>query len=178
MEEIEVPTEHLQEKLHEEAHHSSDRWTMKVALTSALLAVFAAVTALLAGHHANEAMIDQIRSSDHWAFYQAKGIKSAVLASKMDLLKSMGKAPSSQDEEKLTEYKKEQKEIEESAREKEQASEHHMNSHSIYARAVTFFQIGIAMAAIAVLTRKRKLWYVSVAFGGLGLVLLVSGILS
>ena len=42
----------------------------------AVLAVLAAISALIAEHHANEAMLDQIRSSDKWSFYQAKSIKS------------------------------------------------------------------------------------------------------
>jgi hypothetical protein len=91
MEELEVPTEHLHETLHESMHHSEESWILRVALTAALLAVFAAITALFAGHHANEAMIEQIKSSDQWAYYQAKGIKSVVLESKMEMLASLGK---------------------------------------------------------------------------------------
>ncbi|MCX6252582.1 MAG: DUF4337 family protein [Bacteroidetes bacterium] len=80
MEEIEVPTDHLHEEMEHSARHSEERWITLVALTAALLAVLAAVTSLLASHHANEAMIDQLRSSDQWAFYQAKGIKLAIIA--------------------------------------------------------------------------------------------------
>ncbi|MGO9146526.1 MAG: DUF4337 family protein [Desulfomonilia bacterium] len=35
-----------------------------VALSTAILAVLAAVSSLLAGHHSNEALIEQIQSSD------------------------------------------------------------------------------------------------------------------
>jgi len=91
MEEIEIPTEHLHEQLNESAHENAERWILMVALTAALLAVLAAITALLAGHYANEAMIEQIQASDQWSYYQAKGIKSAVLESKIDLLKTLGK---------------------------------------------------------------------------------------
>ena len=108
MEELEVPTEHLHEALHESAHHSEGTWILKVALTAALLAVFAAITALFAGHHANEAMIAQIKSSDQWAYYQAKGIKLAVLESKMEMLASLGKEQSAKDTEKAVAYKEEQ----------------------------------------------------------------------
>jgi len=64
MEEIEIPTEHLHEKLEEAVHENTENWVLKVALTAALLAVFAAITALLAGHHSNEAMIEQIKPED------------------------------------------------------------------------------------------------------------------
>jgi hypothetical protein len=63
-EEIEVPTGHSQESLHEQSEKSPERWIMLVALTAALLAVCAALAALLASHHAKEAMIEQLQSSD------------------------------------------------------------------------------------------------------------------
>ena len=96
-EEIEVPTEHLHEHLEHQAQHSPERWIVFVALSSALLAVFAAVSALLAGHHANEAMIEQIQASDLWAYYQAKGIKAAVLENKIEVLVGLGKEVAEKD---------------------------------------------------------------------------------
>src|SRR5664280_2289178 len=83
-----------------------------VALSTAIIAVFAALCSLMAGHHANEALIEQIQASDQWAYYQAKGIKSTVLESKIETLIALGKQTSAKDEEKVKSYKKEQKEIE------------------------------------------------------------------
>jgi len=74
-EEIEVPTEHLHEHMEHSAEENKERWILGVALSSAFLAAFAAMAALMAGFHANEAMLDQIKASDQWAFYQAKGNK-------------------------------------------------------------------------------------------------------
>src|SRR6266542_3991704 len=123
MEAPEVPTEHLHEEIHHHATHKKQPWTMGVALSSALLAGLAAVCSLLAGHHANEAMIDQIQSSDRWSFYQAKSIKAAVLGSKIELLEAEGKPVAQKDRDKVAEYKKEQDEISAQAKEKEHASE-------------------------------------------------------
>ncbi len=67
-EEIEVPTEHLHEHMEHEAEEGREKWVLGVALSSAFLAAFAAVASLMAGHHANEAMIDQIRASDQWNY--------------------------------------------------------------------------------------------------------------
>ena len=79
------------------AEESGAKWILGVALSSALLAGFAAVAALLAGHNANEAMLDQIKAADSWNYYQAKGIKAAVLSSKLELLKGEHHAPSKED---------------------------------------------------------------------------------
>ena len=176
MEEIEVPTEQLQEEIHQHAHAAKERWINGVALSSALLAGFAAVTALLAGHHANEAMIDRIHASDQWGYYQAKGIKAAVLGTKIDLMTAMGKQVSEKETEKLSDYKKEQEEISKDAREKESASEKHLQHHVILARGVTLFQVAISIAAISVLTRRRRFWFVAMGFGVIGLGFLIQGL--
>ena len=177
MDEIEVPTEHLHEKLQESALESAERWIMKVALTAALLAVFAAITALLAGHHANEAMIEQVKSSDQWAYYQAKGIKLAVLESKMEMLASLDKKPSAKDEDKMKKYILEQKDIDTKALAYGESSEQHLTVHNTLAKGVTLFQISIAICAISALTRKKWLWYASMILGLAGLVFLGLGIL-
>src|SRR5207247_9561328 len=85
MEEAEVPLEHLQEHVRESAEHSDAVWMSWVALSTAILAVLAAIAGLLSGSHANEAMMKQIESADQWAFYQDKGIKAAVLDAKTSL---------------------------------------------------------------------------------------------
>src|ERR1041384_6023372 len=125
MEEAEVPTEHLHEQMQEHAHGTKIRWVMGVALSSALLAGLAAVAALMAGHHVNEAMIEQIRSSDQWNYYQAKGVKGAGRGSKLELLAGLEKTPSEKDRDKLLEYKKDQEEIKTKADEMEASSKHH-----------------------------------------------------
>lgn len=171
MEAPEVPTEHLHEQMHEHAHGHGAKpgWIMGVALTAAILAAFAAVASLLAGHHVNEAMIDQIRASDQWSFYQAKGVKAAVLGSKIELLQGLDKPISQADHEKLDQYKKEQDEIQKQAHECEESSHQHLRRHVVFARAVTMFQVAIAIAAISVLTHKRMFWKLSILAGLLGI---------
>lgn len=178
MTEIEVPLEKTQENIQELGEHEREGLMMRIALSSAFLAGFAAVAALLAGHHANEAMIEQIRASDQWSYYQAKGIKAAVLASKHDTLRALGKEPSEKELDKLKEYSKEQEEIKKDADEKQKSSEAHLRHHVILARAVTMFQVAIAVAAISALTRRRRFWFVSVCFGVAGIAFLLQGLLA
>jgi hypothetical protein len=170
-EEIEVPTEHLHEQIEESLEHSRESWIMMVALTAALLSVLAAISALFAGHYANEAMIEQIQASDQWAFYQAKGIKSSVLESKMDLLKQMGKEADPKDVKNADRYKEEQAEIKKEATEKQEGSVKHLVQHNALSKGVTLFQIAIAICAISALTRKKWLWYGSMLLGIAGVIL-------
>jgi len=175
-EEIEVPTEHLHEKMEEEAHEAkADRaWISRVAVSSAVLAVAAAITALLASHHADEAILEEMQATDQWSFYQAKGIKLAILQGNVEQMQADGKQVAPERTAKVEKYQTEMKAIEEKGHELEESSESHMHHHVWFARGVTAFQIAIAMGAIAVLARRPRLWLLSLALGlggGTGLVL-------
>jgi Domain of unknown function (DUF4337) len=180
-EEIEVPVEHLHETIHEAAegghHHLGGGFNMQVALSTAILAVVAAVAALFAGHAANEAVLEQIRASDEWNHYQSKSIKDTVLNSKLALLVALGKTIEGKDAHKLAEYKNDMEEIKKEAEAKEADSAKHMQRHVILSRGVTLFQIAIALSAIAVLTKKRPLWLAGLALGAIGAFFFVRGLL-
>ena len=169
MEEAEVPLEHLHEHVHETAKHSGDAWISWVALSTAILAVLAAITSLLSGEHANEAMINQIEASDQWSYYQAKSIKATVLDAKTALTG----APDEADQSKVARYEKQQEEIKSEAERKQATAKSYFHKHVVFARGVTMFQIAIAIAAISALTKKRRFWVVSLVFGALGSVFLV-----
>src|SRR6202045_1239385 len=111
MEEAEVPLEDLQEHV----HHSAEKWISWVALSTAILAVLAAIAGLLSGKHANEAMMSQIEASDQWGYYQAKSIKASVLDAKI----ALSTAPSEPDTAKRDRYEKDQEEIKTEAEHKQ-----------------------------------------------------------
>ena len=171
MEEAEVPLESLHEEIHHHAEHGGPPWISGVALSTAILAVLAAITGLLSGKHANEAMMDQIRASDQWSYYQAKSVKASVLDAKMTLSDTV----TEKDKEKAAQYQEEQGEIKREAEEKERAAKSNFHKHEIFARGVTMFQIAIAIAAISALTKRRTFWFVSLLFGLIGSIFLVLG---
>src|SRR6266404_6769815 len=107
MEEPEVPLEHLHEHVKESAEHSGEAWISWVALSTAILAVLAAIASLLSGEYANEAMMNQIEAADRWSYYQAKSIKTSVLDAKI----AFTGAPDESDQSKRARYEKEQEEI-------------------------------------------------------------------
>ena len=174
MEEAEVPLEGLHEHVQHSAEYSGEAWISWVALSTAILAVFAAIAGLLSGKHANEAMMSQIEAADHWAYYQAKGIKASVLDAKMTL----SGAPNEQDRAKAERYQEEQADIQKEAQKKEAEAKENFHRHEVLARGVTMFQIAIAIAAISALTKKRRFWMVSLAFGGVGCVFLALGMMA
>src|SRR3954468_8690160 len=107
MEDAEIPLEGLQEHTHHAAEHGGAPWISWVALSTAILAVLAAIAGLLSGKHANEAMMNQIEASDQWGYYQAKSIKAAILEAKTPVASET----TASDKEKLERYEEEQAEI-------------------------------------------------------------------
>ena len=174
MEEAEVPLEQSHEHIHHAAEHGGAPWISWVAMSTAILAVLAAIAGLLSGSRVNEAMMKQIESADHWSYYQAKGIKAAVLDAKL----SLGGNPSEQDKEKAARYVEEQNDIQKEAHASEAEAKHNFHQHEIFARAVTMFQIAIAVAAISALTKRRRYWMVSLVLGAVGCVFLALGFLA
>ena len=216
MEEMESPTEGLQEKINEMAEEekhmrSNEQWSLYVALTTAIIAVFAAVAGLLAGDHANQALILQVKSSNQWSYYQSKSIKYELADATRKIMASNESKHSSAPKgihhkhskaaaqaettdnstntasdavvedtataNKLSRYTKEKVEIQKTAEEDDKLSEEHLHRHEILSRAVTMFQIAIAISAISILTRKRYLWWASMALSAVGIVFLVQGLL-
>jgi len=181
MEEYENYAEHIHEHSNEHAEHAAhegggkDKWVIWVAMTTAVFAVLAAITGLLAGDHADEAMLSQIHASDQWAFYQAKGIKSDVIASGSKILLALGKKPSAQDSAKIVSNKAEQAGIMKEAKAAEKESKEHSSLHKILARGVTLFQIAIAIGAISIIIKRKELWMVSIGFAAVGIFFLLQG---
>jgi hypothetical protein len=178
-EEIEIPTEHLSDEIQEKAEEKKERWTLYLALSTALMAVLAAIAGLLAGHHANEALIERANASDQWNFYQAKNLKQEIAVNTDQILHALGKTDTSVKDHSadIARYEREKAAIKKEAEEDEQQSIAHLGKHVPLASAVTAFQIAIAISAIAILTRRRKLWYGSLVLTLIGIGFLIAGIL-
>lgn len=173
MEEIEIPTEHLHETINEKTEEllkkGEGKLSMYIAICTAIMAVLAAMAGLLAGHHSNEALINQIKASDQWAFYQAKSIKAEIRQLQISVASAVSKSPE--------ESKKEAAEIKLSAEKFEKLSEEELIKHGWLAKAVTFFQVAIAISAISILSKKTFLWIIGISIAMVGLVFFVIGLL-
>ena len=93
MPEEDIETAELKERIEEGIERAIEgrrvgrapvRWTMYLSLSTAIVAVFAAVASLESGSNSNEAILEkndailnQAKASDIWAYFQAKGIKAA-----------------------------------------------------------------------------------------------------
>ncbi len=183
----EIETEKLHEAIKEELEREGGAFLKQISLTTALLAVFAALASLQAGATVNTALVLkteatrlQSEASDQWAYYQAKGIKAAVQEAARASWLAMGREPPARYDERMKRYGEEQAEIQNKAREKERErdeklreSDHLLHRHHVFADAVALFQVSIALGAVAALTRSRLVWGGSLLAGGAGVVFFV-----
>ena len=181
----EIETENLHEAIKEELEREGGSFLKQISITTAILAVLAAIASLQAGTTVNMALVLkteatrlQSEASDQWAYYQAKGVKSAVQEASRTAWLAIGKTPPPVYEKKMHRYEEEQKEIQDKAREKERErdeklkeSDHLLHKHHGFASAVALFQVSIALGAVAALTRYRLVWFGSLLAGGAGIIL-------
>jgi len=176
---MEEPTKDLGERLVEEAHHTKDRGILLIALTSALIAVLAAVAGMLSEHQSNEAMLSQLKASDQWAYYQAKGVKHNLADTQITLLEAQNYRDTAKLDAMRAErdkYRKEQDEISTEATKNQDESRKALKAHNTLSYAETFLQVAIGISAISALTRRRWLWVVSLAVAAGGVAFLAWGV--
>jgi hypothetical protein len=165
-------------ELQEHAEHAKhDPSLAPISLTMAVLAVLVAVVTLL-GHRAHtEEVVLQAKSSDQWAYYQAKNIRrhedeiftdltsveatndAATLAKLRDKYST-----------EAARYKDEQKEIEDKAKEMEAEVVTERGRADRFDLAEVFLEVGLVITSITLLSGRRLFWYLGILLGVVGLV--------
>lgn len=173
------------QELHEHAEHAHHNPSMApVSLTMALLAVLVAVVSLM-GHRAHtEEVILQTKSTDQWAFYQAKNIRrhnDELFSDLASIVTTNDPAALAKVREKYAHeaerYKDDQKEIEAEARKLEQEFGTERRRADRFDLAEVFLEIGLVITSITLLSGRRLFWYLGMVMGVVGIVIAVTGAL-
>ena len=170
-------------ELQESAEHAQrNRGMAPVSLTMAVLAVLVAVVALL-GHRAHtEELVLQTKSTDQWAFYQAKNIRRHNDEFFVDITSitpvtdatALGKLREKYSEE-AERYKEEQKEIEADARKLEQEVSTERNRADRFDLAEVFLEIGLVITSITLMSGRRLFWHLGIVMALVGVVVALTG---
>ena len=169
-------------ELEHAAHNDPGGMAGQLAVVTAILATVGALFAYMggatqanAGLYKNDAAIKKTEASNQWNYYQSKSSKQNLSELAQELA-SEARKTFYVDEVKR--YKTEKADIKVAAEKLEAESKawddrsaEQMHQHHRWAQATTALQIAIAMAAIALLTKKR--WLEKLVFGvsAMGLVL-------
>ena len=171
------------------AHAEVDGLPQKVAMMTAILAFCGAISSWQGSTSLSEAMLlknesillknqsvlKKTEASNQWNYYQAKSSKQNLSELAVELAPE-SRRPFYQDEVKR--YKTEKAEVmaeaqklDKESTEWDRKSDEQMHQHHRWAQATTALQIAIAMAAIALLTRKRWLEYAVFGVSAVGMAL-------
>ena len=198
MPEEDIETSELKESVEASVEHALEAerektgWTVYLSLSTAIIAVFAAVASLESGANSNDAILEkndavlnQSKASDEWALYQAKVIRAAVLHGESEFAAPSNPELAGKLRDESARLKAEQGGLESKARALEEKVEAHnaraerlLDRHHRFAIAVTLFQIAVALCAIAALMKKKPLWIVALGASAIGGVLFVLGFLA
>ena len=169
--------EHLPAPEHDSGRRSM---TNQIAVCTAVIATVGAVFAYMggltqanAGLYKNNAGIKKTEAANQWNYFQSKSTKQSLAEFARDTSPD-DRRQAWQD--KISRYEKEKGEIllvaqklEEESREWDRQSDVQLHQHHRWAQATTALQVSIALAAMALLTRKKWLEWgmLGVAAGGL-----------
>ena len=173
---------HDHELEHAAQHGDKDKFSGTIAVITAILATVGALFSYMggatqanAGLFKNNAAIKKTEASNQWNYYQSKSSKQNMAELALALVPE-DKRPGYKDE--VERYKKEKAEIKLAAEKLEadsttwdKRSDDEMHLHHRWAQATTALQISIALAAMALLTRRKWLEYGMFGVAGLGLAL-------
>lgn len=170
-------------ELEHAAQHEPSGMAGQLAVITAILATVGAMFAYMggatqanAGLYKNMAAIKKTEAANQWNFFQAKSTKQSLAEVSRDL------SPVAADREKyqakIDRYETEKKaiqaeaeKIEAESKDWDRKSDAQMHEHHRWAQATTALQIAIAMAAIALLTKKRWLEYAVIGVSAVGVAL-------
>ena len=171
-------------ELEHAAQHGShgDSHAGGIAVVTAIIATVGAMFAYMGGAtqanaylYKNNAAIKKPEASNQWNYYQAKSSKQNLSELAIELAPESKKAFYT---EEINRYKKEKADIKKDAekleaesKEWDKKSDDEMHQHHRWAQATTALQIAIALAAIALLTKRRWLEYGVYGVAGLGCVI-------
>ncbi len=178
------PHDHELEHAAQHAHHEgAGSLAGRLAVLTAILATIGAcfgymggLTQANAGLYKNNAAIKKTEAADKWNYYQAKANKQNLAELAAEIV--VGDDKRAKYTEKAARYDKEKADIkteadklEAESTEWDERSEHELHMHHRWAQATTALQVSIALAAIALLTKRRWMFGAVLVAGGIGIVL-------
>ncbi|HEX4232864.1 MAG TPA: DUF4337 domain-containing protein [Caldimonas sp.] len=170
------PHDHaLEHEAEAEPHGMAGRLAVATAIIATIGALFSymgGLTQANAGLYKNNAAIKKTEASNQWNYYQAKSSKQNLAELATELAPESRRAFYGDE---VKRYKGEKEEIKKDADKLEaeasawdKRSDEEIHQHHRWAQATTALQISIAIAAISLLTRSRRLQFVVYALSAIG----------
>jgi len=147
-----------------------------VALSTMLMALLAAFGALMASISAQDALLDRTAEVMAVSVRESDRLAVEVLKAKHEILVTLGGKPDALELAQIGAYERSATEFADRTSREEDQVQALVLPHLVFAVAVTLLSVGIALNGIAVLTEKKFLWFVGMAFGLVGAIGIIAGV--
>lgn len=165
-----------EEEVEEHVHHAGSPFDKAVAGTMAIIAALLAVVSVLGQHFNTEKLLAQGKASDTWAYSQAKDIRHYIAQSTRDSLKDLrpGSGLVATYDQDAKRYKKEAAEIQEKARDLEKERDALGEKADRFHLGEVFLEIAIVLSSLAILAKRKPLFWGGCLSGIAGVVIAVT----
>jgi hypothetical protein len=160
-----------------ETSRNTPRWESWVALTSSLLAVLSAVTALYATFAADKAAVAESQETVDAAYAAGAEATYHILRTKIGILAAFEKPVDPADEAAATTHAILIEEYREKDRESGQIGGYEYHTHDQLTIAVALFQVSILLGGLAVVVQRPALWMFGMSFTAVGVWFMGNGLL-
>jgi hypothetical protein len=161
----------------------SDPLGQKVGVLAAVLAVCLAIVSIQSHRAHTTAVVERSEANDQWSLYQSNRIKFHSLELGVDLMNVLGRdKPEAEQtisryETQQKKYETESKEVKDEATKKEEETRHTEEKALRYDLGEGMLEIGVVLASLYFISRKKLFPVISVIFGVLGIAVAISGAL-
>jgi len=168
--------EHAKELIEETIKEEKvkEKWLLWVSLATTIMAVLSGLVSMQSEIYVtktivakNDAVLLQNKATDLWNYYQAKDMRYHMYTIANYIKKYKNQK---------IEIMKKAKDLEKQVEQKTIQSEHYYEKHHMFMIVQLLLQIGIAVASVSALTRRKEFFYISLISAFIGFALFVYNI--
>lgn len=164
-------------------HHSENPLQKRIGLFIAVLAVLMAIIAALGKDAANQMIVNEVKSSNGYAWYQSKRMRSYMNEMELDRINAQEAGAMTEQQRELlakqkarltaknAEYKTENEDILKKAEAQQNLAQIAAHRHHGFERAEVFLHIAVVLCSVALLTERKIFSQVAMGLAAIGILL-------
>lgn len=166
------------DEVEEHIHHAHEPFDKMVAGSMAIIAALLAVVSVFGQHFSTEELLVQAKASDKWAQYQGQRVREYSAELAQQLLSQMN-APAdkvAKYQSDAQKYKKQTEDLSTEAKDLETERDSHSRKAVRFHFGEVFLEVAIVFSSLAILTKRRPLFFAGVLLGVVGIAIGVTAL--
>ena len=161
----------------EQVQHQAS-WIKWAALSSMLMALFAAIGALFATITSNESVLERTEEILEASYLENDRVRVEILLAKHEILTALAVTPQAADSEQIRHLGDEIARLEQAVTAEEAKVQYSSFTHEIFAIGITLLSVAITLTGMAIVANRKFPWLTGLGFGTLGCRFVIYGLYS